>query len=81
MLGQFAAGETDFEVEAVTVREALQAVMSRHVLVGQHILTESGGVREHLHVFLNEEDVRNALDTAVVEGDEVYVLQAMSGGA
>jgi hypothetical protein len=37
-------------------------------------------VREHVHVFLNETDVRQDLAAATRDGDEIYVLQAMSGG-
>ena len=33
-----------------------------------------------MHLFLNETDVRDDLSAATREGDQIYVLQAMSGG-
>jgi len=44
------------------------------------VLNERGEVREHVHLFLNENDVREDLRAATRDGEEIYVLQAMRGG-
>ena len=54
--------------------------MARHALLRIDVLNERGEVREHVHLFRNETDVREDLSAATREGDEIYVLQAMSGG-
>jgi sulfur-carrier protein len=74
-------GERSLEVEGGTVREALADAIRLNPLLGTHLFAEDGSVREHLHVFLNEDDVRSALDSATREGDEIVILQAMSGGS
>jgi molybdopterin converting factor small subunit len=79
-LAQFCDGERILAVEGATVREALATAASDHPLLRAQLLDERGRVREHLHLFLNETDVRRDLDTPVSGGDELIVLRAMSGG-
>jgi len=80
ILAPFCEGETSLPVSGNDVRTALADAMTRHPMLRRHLLDEEGRVREHLHLFLNETDVRNELDAATRDGDELYVLQAMSGG-
>jgi sulfur-carrier protein len=79
-LAQFCAGERLLAVSGATVNEALAAAAARHPLLRNQLLDEGGRVREHLHLFLNDTDVRRELDTRLREGDELTVLRAMSGG-
>ena len=46
------------------------------------VLTETGMVREHVHVFVGEENIKFGLglDESVRAGDEVQILHAVSGG-
>jgi molybdopterin converting factor small subunit len=79
-LAQFCAGERALSVSGATVDEALLDATARHPLLRVQLLDEGGRVREHLHLFLNDTDVRRDLDTVLREGDELTVLRAMSGG-
>jgi molybdopterin synthase sulfur carrier subunit len=81
LLAPFCDGETSLQVSGGDVRAALEDAITRHPLLRTHLLDERGRVREHIHLFLNETDVRDDLDAATRDGDELYVLQAMSGGA
>jgi len=80
MLAPFCDGQTRLSVSGTDVRSALDDAMARHPLLRTHVLNERGEVREHVHLFLNETDVREDLSATTREGDELYVLQAMSGG-
>ena len=80
-LAQFSGGERVLSVSGGTVDEALGDATTRHPLLRVQLLDERGRVREHLHLFLNDTDVRRDLDTALREGDELTVLRAMSGGS
>lgn len=80
MLAAFCGGHTRLPVNGADVRSALEDAIARHPLLRTHVLNERGEVREHVHLFLNETDVREDLSAATREGDEIYVLQAMSGG-
>jgi sulfur-carrier protein len=79
-LAQFCAGERVLMVSGATVASALGDATTRHPLLRAQLLDEGGRVREHLHLFLNDTDVRRDLDTVLREGDELTVLRAMSGG-
>ena len=79
-LAQFCAGERVLSVSGAAVDDALGDATSRHPLLRTQLLDEGGRVREHLHLFLNDTDVRRDLDTVLREGDELTVLRAMSGG-
>ena len=74
-------GQTKLPVTGGDVRSALEDAITRHPLLRTHVLDERGAVREHVHLFLNETDVRDDLAATTREGDEIYVLQAMSGGS
>jgi sulfur-carrier protein len=80
MLAPFCDDQRSMPVTGADVRSALEDAMGRHPLLRTHLLDERGQVREHVHVFLNETDVRQDLTAATRDGDEIYVLQAMSGG-
>jgi len=47
-----------------------------------HVFDDAGNVRPHVNVFVRGELTKgpNALDLTVAEGDEVSVVQAVSGG-
>lgn len=80
MLAPFCDGQTNLPVTGGDVRSALEDAIARHPLLRTHVLDERGEVREHVHLFLNETDVRDDLAAATRDGDEIYVLQAVSGG-
>ena len=79
-LAQFCAGTSRLPLSASTVREALEGATRIHPLLRAHLFDESGRIREHLHLFRNWDDVRDDLDVSLEDGDELYVLRAMSGG-
>jgi molybdopterin converting factor small subunit len=71
------------EAHGATVREVLEAVFSQNETARGYVLDEQGALRKHMLVFVNGEQVRDRvhLSDPVVAGDEVYVMQALSGGA
>ena len=76
------AGEAELEVEGSTVGEALDAVYAEHEDLRDRI-TEDGGLRRFVNVYLGGEDIRflDGLDTPVEDGDEVTILPAVAGGS
>jgi molybdopterin converting factor small subunit len=46
------------------------------------VLTERGDVRQHVHIFVDGESIRDTggLRGAVREGAEIFILPALSGG-
>jgi molybdopterin synthase sulfur carrier subunit len=74
-------GEGEIEVEGSTVGEALDAVFEQHNELRERI-TEDGGLRRFVNVYVSGEDIRFAdgLDTSLSDGDEVTILPAVAGG-
>jgi molybdopterin synthase sulfur carrier subunit len=65
-----------------TVAALLDAAGRDHPGVRQRVLDELGGLRPHVNVFVNGESIRylDGLATPVGDGDEVWVVAAVSGG-
>ena len=70
------------QVEAATVRDALEAVFRENPAARSYVLDDRGGLRRHMAVFVAGAAVRDrdGLSDTVGEDDEVYVMQALSGG-
>lgn len=70
------------DVEAGTVREALERAFEGNDRARSYVLDEQGGVRKHMVVFVDGRPVkdRDGLSDPVSSGSQVYVMQALSGG-
>lgn len=70
------------EVEAATVAELLQAVEDRFPGLRAYLVDEQGSLRMHVNVFVGQELIHDRLRLSDPVGpqDEVYILQALSGG-
>jgi sulfur-carrier protein len=69
-------------VEAKTVGEALEQVFQRIPGLRGYVLDDQGGVRHHVGVFVAGQQIRDRqrLTDAVGADDEIWVMQALSGG-
>lgn len=64
------------------VREALEAYFARHPKVRAYLLDEQGTLRKHVVIFVGGQQAsdRQKLSDAVRDDQEIYVMQALSGG-
>jgi molybdopterin converting factor small subunit len=64
------------------VRGALEDLERSQSALYRNICDETGKVRKHLNVFVNSDNVRdlNGVDTALMPGDVITILPAVSGG-
>jgi molybdopterin synthase sulfur carrier subunit len=67
---------------ASTVGEALVSLWQLHPGLRDRVVNEQGSVRQHVNIFLNDDNVRRKqlLDTALPENCEITILPAVSGG-
>ncbi len=81
-LREYCAGATELSLSAPNVRAALDELERQHPSLYRNICDETGSVRRHVGVFVNTAHVRDreGLDTALVPGDVVIILPAVSGG-
>jgi proteasome lid subunit RPN8/RPN11/molybdopterin converting factor small subunit len=72
----------ELSVRGDTVRALLSDAAQRFPSLGRQLLDEQGGLRRHLTVFLNDEDVRpqGGLEAAVGDEDVVTILPPIAGG-
>lgn len=77
-LRDHAGGDSLVAVDGSTLSEALRNLERRHPALEGWILDERGALREHVNLFVNRD--RRELDAAVASDDEIFVLQAISGG-
>jgi sulfur-carrier protein len=65
-----------------TVRDALGRVAMNHPAVYRGVCDETGAVRQHVGVFVNESHIRDreGLETPLGPNDTLTILPAVSGG-
>lgn len=82
-LRQFAAGQSEIEVEAQTAGEALDQLTSTHSELRKHLFNDQNKLRNFVNVYVNDEDIRhvNGPDTPVKEGDTILIVPSIAGGA
>jgi molybdopterin synthase sulfur carrier subunit len=78
----YCGGASELPISAPSVRGALEEIERAQPSLYRNICDETGAVRRHINIFVNASHMRDrdGLDTALVPGDEVIVLPAVSGG-
>jgi molybdopterin converting factor small subunit len=81
-LRQYCGGVSRLPLEAPSVRAALEELERRHPSLYRNVCDETGAVRRHVNLFVNTLHIRDrdGLDTALVPGDVLIILPAVSGG-
>ena len=65
-----------------TVAEALEEVEQQHSGLKDYIVDENGKLRKHVNIFSGNDMIkdRDALGDVLADADEMYIMQALSGG-
>ena len=83
-LRQHSGGGAEVELPGrpATVAEALDALFALHPGLRDRVLTQTGELRQHVHLFVGSESIRatGGFATPVAEGAELTILPAVSGG-
>jgi sulfur-carrier protein len=84
-LRDFTGGRTHVEIEASpgVLGDALKALWTRYPGIRDRIATEQGQIRQHINVFVGNENVRytGGLATPIPAGSEISIVPAVSGGS
>lgn len=69
-------------VQGVTVAEVVAELGEQYPGLTGYILDDHGLLRQHVNIFINEELIydRRTLTDPVQGDDQVYIMQALSGG-
>jgi molybdopterin converting factor small subunit len=84
-LRDFAGGHSEVVLPGSpeTVLDALELLWQLHPGIRDRLVNEQGDVREHINIFVGEENIRftGGLATPVPEGSEIFIIPALSSGA
>jgi sulfur-carrier protein len=81
-LRAYCEGAAQLAIPARTVRAALDDLERTQAALYRNVCDETGAVRRHLNVFVNDDNVRDldGMETTLSTGDVVAILPAVSGG-
>lgn len=70
------------EVQGDSVRDAMEAVFENNPKARGYVFDEHGAVRKHMVIFVNGQPIRDRvhLSDTLSANDEIFVMQALSGG-
>jgi molybdopterin converting factor small subunit len=84
MLRRHTDGRSQVEIQSgpATMGEALAALWREYPGLRDRIVTEQGEVRQHVNIFIGEENIRDrgGFGAAMVDGAVVTIVPAVSGG-
>ncbi len=83
-LREYVSGKSQVEIanSPATVGEALSTLWVLYPAIRDRVATEQGQVRQHINIFVGNENVRytGGLATPLRPGSEISILPAVSGG-
>jgi len=79
-LHSYTSGRSEVEGTGATVAEVLADLDRRFPGIRRRIVDEQDRVRQHMRIYVGTEPAA-ALDQPIPEGQEIHILQALSGGA
>ena len=71
--------KSEVAAEGGTLAEVLSALDRRYPGLRFRIITEQDMIRQHIRIFVNEEQVRE-LSVALHPDDQIHIICALSGG-
>jgi len=83
-LREFTGGQSTVQIQSspATLADALSALWELYPGIRDRIVTEQGQIREHINIFVGDEDIRytGGLMSLVAAGAEISIIPAISGG-
>ncbi len=73
---------SESQIEAEDVAGLLHEIDKIHPGLRAYLVDDRGALRQHVNIFIGEDLIRDkvALSDPLISGDEVYIMQALSGG-
>jgi molybdopterin converting factor small subunit len=84
-LREFTDGKSTVRIEQSpgTLTDALSTLWALYPAVRDRVLTEQGQVRQHINIFIGNENIRymGGLASPIPAGSEISIVPAVSGGS
>lgn len=73
---------TSQSFKAESIKELIEALESRYPGLASYLIEEKGNLRAHVNIFIGSELIKDraGLSDVIRPEDEVYIMQAISGG-
>lgn len=73
---------TSQSFKAESIKELIEALESRFPGLASYLIEEKGNLRAHVNIFIGSELIKDraGLSDVIRPEDEVYIMQAISGG-
>lgn len=70
------------DIQGNTIHQLLHELEKKYPTLTDYLIDEHGALRQHIHIYIGEHLItdRLALTDRVVEKDEIWIMQALSGG-
>jgi molybdopterin synthase sulfur carrier subunit len=78
-LRSYTAGAKEVDASGTTLDEVLHDLDARYPGLRFRMVDEQGRLRPHMRIFVNR-TIERDLGLTVADGDEVVLMQALSGG-
>ena len=78
-LRSYTQGRSEVKSRGATLAELLANLDRDYPGIRFRMIDEQDAVRRHMRIYVNREQMRR-LDVALAPGDEVMIVQALSGG-
>jgi molybdopterin converting factor small subunit len=81
-LKRFVPDLQSIEVRGATVADVIRNVEAIYPGLTDYLIEENGALRKHVNIFINDTFIRDrkTLSDTVQDTDDVYIIQALSGG-
>lgn len=69
-------------VEAATVQEAIDALLTSYPALAKHLLDAKGALRSFINIYIGDEDIRTleGKETELSPEDELSIIPSIAGG-
>jgi molybdopterin converting factor small subunit len=70
------------DIQGNTIATLLSGLEKKYPTITDYLIDEHGAMRQHIHIYIGDRMVmdRIGLTDAVSDKDEIWVMQALSGG-
>ncbi len=70
------------QVEGRVMSDVLNEIEAKYTGLTNYIIDDNGALRQHVNIYIGNDLIqdREALSDPLVDEDEVYIMQAISGG-
>jgi molybdopterin synthase sulfur carrier subunit len=81
-LKRFVPDLHSIEVHGSTVADVIHNIETVYPGLTDYLIEDNGALRKHVNIFINDTFIRDrkTLSDAVQDTDDVYIIQALSGG-